>query len=386
MPLLLTPSQTARKLECFGRLAERACDSGFHPIPMNGKMPMIKGWNSRPFGKRAIANLLARSPETAGANVGFRTGHLVAIDIDHEVFAISQRIAYVVRGALGDTPFVRVGRWPRQMLFYRSPEPTASTSLGKVDILGAGKIATVAGIHPDTGTPYYWLEDSLLDVTFSQVPLINAQQVQKLVRWLKDDEETYKQATTQELFRVATATASLLVSARARRRIPSGPVVEGERNNTLFLRLLEPARATRSYAALLAIADRENASFLPPMRDEEVDRVAKSVWDYRQAGRLLVKGRQATVLPIDKDGILNLKPDAFYLLAVLKTTRAKKTFEIPQKATAARLGWGSDRVKKAIDGLLAAGYIRIASRQMRNSTSTLGRQVRALIEYEWGLF
>lgn len=373
---LVALPQPAWKPGCFGRLADRARESGFLPTPMNGKVPMIRRWNDRPLGKRAIATMLARSPEIANANIGFRTGHLVAIDIDCDDVVASQRIAHVVRGALGETPFVRVGRWPRQMLFYRSIEPISSTPLSKVEILGTGKIATVAGIHPDTGKTYSWPDECLLDVDFSQVPLVDERQIHKLVRWLKDDQDTRKRAYAEVLAREAVAvTASRSASARAERRDLSDPVVEGERNDTLFRRLLAPARTIRSLASLRTLAECENAGFSPPLPDKEVEGIVNSVWSYRTDGTLLVKGRQALVMQIDKDGILQLTPEALYLLSILKSTREGETFTIPQKATAKYLGWGSGRVKKAIDLLVSTGHIRIVT-----------KRIRAQTEFAWRMF
>ncbi|MEI8697655.1 primase C-terminal domain-containing protein [Mesorhizobium sp. ISC15] len=367
--------QSVSKIHSFGKMAERALDSGFLPVPMEGKQPMIR-WKGRPLGKRAIANLLA-NPAIAAANIGFRTGELVAIDVDYDDDATSRRIMHLAFAALGETPIVRVGRRPRQMLFYRSREPIASTSIGKVEILGAGKIATVGGNHPDTGEPYRWPEGCLFDADLSEVPLTDALEVEKLLRWLKDELGTGKKALGRQLAAIATKAASRAASSAVMRPASTGPVREGERNNTLFRLAMKLAVNSRAQANLLDAVQRENSYFLQPLEDKEVEGIVESVWSYRRKGRLFVKGKQVLVLPINKDEIFQVSDRAFKLLGVLKltrtTTRRRKTFTIPQKDTAKRLRWGSDRVKKGIDELLCAGYIRIVRQEFH-----------AQIEYDWG--
>lgn len=366
-------SQSAPKLHSFGKVAERARERGFLPIPMHGKKPILPRWNSRTLGKLAIANLLDRNSTVAGANIGFLTGELVAIDIDYDDDATSRRMMHLVFAALGETPFIRVGRRPRQMLFYRSLEPIVSTTKGKVEILGVGKVATVGGIHPVTGKAYWWREECLLDADLSEVPLTDAVQVEKLLRWLEDELGTGKKALGQQLARVATAAASRSASSGVVRPATSGLVFEGERNNTLFYWVKARARDARSQGDLLAAAVSENAGYLPPLPDKEVIRIVKSVWSYRQTGKLLEKGEQTLILPINRHGILQLSERALKLLGYVKLTRTRKTFTIPQKATAERLRWGSDRVKKAIDELLCAGYIRIVQQEFHAQT-----------KYGWG--
>ena len=155
----------------FVRWAETAKDNGYLPVPMNGKKPAIRNWNSpRPLGNAAIRNLV-RNPRYSSANLGFRTGKLVAVDIDHGERDTVDRIRHAAFGMLGHTPFVRIGRRPRLTLFYRADDEVQSVSAGKVDILGKGKVAVVEGIHPETALPYDWPEESLVDLEFSALPL-----------------------------------------------------------------------------------------------------------------------------------------------------------------------------------------------------------------------
>lgn len=342
----------------YGDWAERARDNGFFPVPMDGKTPMIRNWGGRPMGACAIRNTIAKQPAIAAANVGFRTGKLVAIDIDEEAEYQSRRLTDAAYRMLGYTPFLRIGRYPRRMLFYRSTNEVQSRKIGSVDILGAGKLAVVHGVHPDTGQWYYWPELSLLDATFDDVPLVSSAELQCFIDWLDTERGQRAPATKMHMLEDLTAVA---LETAGNRVAKTGRVSEGDRNNALFRHLKNIARKIPTFDKLLANARAKNREFFPPLPDAEVQSVAASVWKYRQEGRLFSAKRQSIVLHLDKAGMLGMasNTDAFFLAGLLKTTRSTKRFTIEQKATAKTLGWGSNRLKKAIDALIAAGGIRI---------------------------
>jgi len=50
------------------------------------------------------------------------------------------------------TNFVRVSRFPRQVLFYPSYGIIQSEKVDWVEILGSGRLAVVAGMHPLTAS------------------------------------------------------------------------------------------------------------------------------------------------------------------------------------------------------------------------------------------
>lgn len=363
----------------FGDWAEKAHDSGFSPVPLQGKKPMLRNWNSRPLGLRAIRNLIARDPTVASANLGLRTGKLVAIDIDVDDPVMSARVAATAAGVLGLTQFIRIGRTPRRMLFYRTEEATPSRKIGKVEILGTGKVAVVLGVHPDTSRPYEWPDECLLDFTFSDVPLVSRADLAWFARWLEAMQQERPPHKTNDALDSAVRAAIAGLGRRLGRR--RGSVTEGERNETLFRDLKNRASKSRSQQALLDEARRINEDFQPPLPDREVVTVTASVWKYRQEGRLIVAGQQSIVLPVGKEAVIAMSvcADAVYLLALLKATRTNKHFTIPQKATAKRIGWGSNRLKKAIDALITAGWIRTVP-----STGT--RRFCELTRYEYGVF
>ena len=150
----------------------------------------------------------------------------------------------------------------------------------------------------------------------------------------------------------------------------SGRVIEGKRNDTLFRYLKDHAGGRVTAAKLSALAQELNDGFKPPLPDRELQAVVSSVLKYRRDGRLLVAGHQSNILKITKDELLRTSKnsDVVFLLALLKATRGEKKFTIPQKATAKTLSWGSGRVKKAIDGAIGAGWLRITLHRYRQQT------------------
>jgi hypothetical protein len=56
---------------------------------------------------------------------------------------------------------VRIGRWPKRALLYRTEEPFAKVATpwfgtNRVEVLGAGQQIVCFGVHPETGRPYEW--------------------------------------------------------------------------------------------------------------------------------------------------------------------------------------------------------------------------------------
>jgi hypothetical protein len=58
----------------------RLIANGYEPIAVNGKVPVAKGWNTRPSTTEAIA--AERGDHPRATSTGLRTGRLVGVDID----------------------------------------------------------------------------------------------------------------------------------------------------------------------------------------------------------------------------------------------------------------------------------------------------------------
>ena len=64
-----------------------------------------------------------------------------------------------------------------------------------------------------------------------------------------------------------------------------GSVGEGHRNTTLWRHCMAQARFCDDFDALLDVARTANASYMPPLSDAEVVKIARSAWGYRSAAR-----------------------------------------------------------------------------------------------------
>lgn len=134
-------------------IAQAMIDRGFMPVPIKHgtKAPYHSDWQRRRF---SAGNFQFDD------GVGLVLGTVVCIDIDVLDEGIASQIEALALKALAPSS-CRVGLWPKRALFYSVPEPTKkavtrSTAAGRVELLGLGQQAVVAGVHPDTGQPYRW--------------------------------------------------------------------------------------------------------------------------------------------------------------------------------------------------------------------------------------
>lgn len=114
--------------------------------------------------------------EWPDAGLGIACGAIVGIDIDVLDATASQRIAALARERLGDTPALRIGLAPKQMLVYRAIVPFASFDVTPLQVLCLGKQFVGYGIHPDTGKPYDWPLGSLMEIDIGDLPAVSEAQ------------------------------------------------------------------------------------------------------------------------------------------------------------------------------------------------------------------
>jgi hypothetical protein len=107
------------------------------------------------------------------AGVGVVCGPVVAVDIDVTDPDLALEIERLARTRLGDTTALRIGRAPKRLLVYRATEPFAGIRRAPLEVLGLGQQFVAHAIHPDTGRPYDWPEDSLADIDIEALPAID---------------------------------------------------------------------------------------------------------------------------------------------------------------------------------------------------------------------
>jgi len=160
----------------YGEHARPLVELGYDVTPVNGKAPILPGWQKRP---ECALNFGAYN----GAGVGIVAGgahNVIALDID----ILDRNAVNVLRDlALDHLGFApeRIGKAPKTMLVYRCTEPIRKLKTGVYDIYGVdaavevlaeGQQFVAFGLHPDTGQPYSWPNDSLEDFPVDKLPLI----------------------------------------------------------------------------------------------------------------------------------------------------------------------------------------------------------------------
>lgn len=155
-----------------GQLAEHGktlIENGYAiiPIPVGSKSPGFDGWQNT----KATPNLVKQWVENGhrDSGVGILTKNNPAVDLD----ILDEEVAKMMEDwcllNIGDAP-VRVGKFPKRILVFRTEEPFSKMKTGKyedewgdkheIEILGNGQQFIAYGIHKDTGREYQWTSDT----------------------------------------------------------------------------------------------------------------------------------------------------------------------------------------------------------------------------------
>jgi hypothetical protein len=185
-------------------LRRQLIDNGWNVVPSSPRTKecYVVGWPSIVTNEFYLAkwegSFSAHTNTAAVANRDY-------FGVDDDVISDSNLAHHIQALAfehLGETPFIRVGRWPKRLLVYRKRKEViearnggraaaisspviksvsfkaANGSGDGGEILSAGRQFVIHGIHPNTGLPYHWIgEASPLDDTPKDAPLVVQQQV-----------------------------------------------------------------------------------------------------------------------------------------------------------------------------------------------------------------
>ncbi|MDG4601418.1 MAG: DUF3987 domain-containing protein [Defluviicoccus sp.] len=161
----------------------RLVDNGYAVIPI---MPGTKkpgrfvagawrdypGWTKH-CGRPTTDNEFAIWSQWPDAGIGIAGGTVVAVDIDVADGEAALRIETLARERLGETPALRIGRAPKRLLVYRAETPFKGFKLMPIELLCEGQQFVAYHLHPDTGRPYEWPEESLADIDMGRLPAIS---------------------------------------------------------------------------------------------------------------------------------------------------------------------------------------------------------------------
>ena len=137
--------------------------AGYLPLPVNGKVPPIVGWQDLQATADAINDWEDRYADAI--NTGILTRTTPAVDIDVLDPAVADELQNLSEQMIGISP-VRIGQAPKRALLYCTETPfdklatpiyiSPDGRAHKVEVLGSGQQIVVNGIHPITRTPYTW--------------------------------------------------------------------------------------------------------------------------------------------------------------------------------------------------------------------------------------
>lgn len=317
-----------------GAFASAALDlhaRGLAVIPTgkaDGKSPLVKGWTVWRGQHRSTVEQFIK--KHGSANLGVITGlsRLTIVDCDDE------KTLADAESLFGESPLVtRSPRGGGHLWFRSNGERCANLrSEGlNIDVKGQGGFVLAPPSQRPNGGLY-----------------------------------RLERGTWDELARLPTIKAGSLPD-RSAPSIEAPPrlrtVPNGARHNELFTSLLVRAEWCNSLDELVIDGHAINAGFNPPIGADnqaergDVEKTARSVWRMKMQGRLIVPGREGTLMLHSEHE--RLDADAFYLLAFIRRQHSKRPdpFALSPKAmekAQSLPGWGKRRYGMAIGQLMAA--------------------------------
>lgn len=182
----------------FGRDAKKYWVKGLHVLPTkpNSKQPIFRGWTEYLENKPNDETLNAWSDKYSDNGTALLLGSsigteykLVAVDCDDD------RLIRLTQAILKSHPTGKVGK-KGATFFAKYPvkSPIKSTCIrgpegfGGIDILAEKKCTIIPdSIHPDTGKPYIWLGQPLLNIDISKLPIFDRARFNLLKRVVESE-------------------------------------------------------------------------------------------------------------------------------------------------------------------------------------------------------
>jgi predicted P-loop ATPase len=168
--------------------------NGFHPIPVEGKKPVLKGWQQKfDVSEEEIRRWEKTYPRARNTGVIAKPTPGLDIDIMHE--AAAEAIEALAREFFEEhgNIHVRFGLPPKRLIPLRTDEPFPKLSRvfsepkgpdgkePKIEILCDGQHYVVDGIHPDTGKPYSWSGGELAAIQREELPYVRREDMERFL-------------------------------------------------------------------------------------------------------------------------------------------------------------------------------------------------------------
>jgi hypothetical protein len=163
----------------FGRLAPKLHDNGWAaliPLVPGEKRPAFSGWeayNINPPTDLQIARWAETHPHH-GIGLAYGPDEVVGSDLDFLDPDKAAAARAINDEHLGPSPMIRIGRPPKVMCFYRAAPglQVPGKNFGGFELFRSSGQTVLYGIHPDTGRPYDWPEESPESLSPFDLPII----------------------------------------------------------------------------------------------------------------------------------------------------------------------------------------------------------------------
>jgi hypothetical protein len=157
---------------------------GYSPIPCEGKIPPLNGWNGKSYNDDEINLWTPLYPYAT--NTGAHCKFMPTFDLDISNAVAAQAVEDLIRSRNEEFGAIltRFGNSPRRAIPFRTDVPfkkmtanliTPNGAQEKIEVLCDGQQVVVHGMHPETKRPYEWPRGSPFDVPFSKLPYISEQ-------------------------------------------------------------------------------------------------------------------------------------------------------------------------------------------------------------------
>ena len=166
------------------------------PIVPGNKNPCIEEWEKRaanPPDEHELARWASLYPN---AGIGYvYGGHVLAVDLDILDEEKANRAFARTKAILGPSPLLRIGRYPKRLLFYLyNGVSLPGRAFGSFEIFHSSGQTIFYGIHPETRRPYEWVVGDPRDIGPSDLPEVSNEQILELIAALRPLKEPKKRA------------------------------------------------------------------------------------------------------------------------------------------------------------------------------------------------
>jgi hypothetical protein len=166
--------------------------AGFNPIPVIGKIPPLKAWQTKTETDDDEIDLWDKDYPNA-ESTGLLTRKMPTFDIDIKIPEAASAVEKLVRAAFEEHGIilVRIGNAPKRAIPFRTEAPFAKITENltapdgsegqKLELLADGQQVVAFGIHENTRKPYTWFGGEPGEINHNELPSLSEEQARALV-------------------------------------------------------------------------------------------------------------------------------------------------------------------------------------------------------------